>query len=224
MTISAIILSGGRSSRFDGAHKPAVELGEATVISRILGAVRTLDPTAEVWVVGSVEGLSAGEEKTVHHIREEPEFAGPLAGIAAAGERTHSVSSTADAVDTKPVALTRSQPSLARDAASVTLVLAGDMPLITPGHLRELIDYCRGTGLPAAGSDDRGKTQFLCAAWPRGLLLSRLAEVGDPVNAAVKLLYAGVETTRVHVDAEVIADFDTVEELDRIRARFDSEL
>ena len=52
----------------------------------------------------------------------------------------------------------------------------------------------------------------------------RLAEVGDPVNAAVKLLYAGVETTRVHVDAEVIADFDTVEELDRIRARFDSEL
>lgn len=44
------------------------------------------------------------------------------------------------------------------------------------------------------------------------------------MNAAVKLLYAGVETTRVHVDAEVIADFDTVEELDRIRARFDSEL
>ncbi|MDN5833606.1 molybdenum cofactor guanylyltransferase [Brevibacterium sp.] len=205
MTISAIILSGGRSSRFGGVHKPAVELGEATVISRILGGVRTLDPSAEVWVAGSVEGLSAEEAGSVHHVREEPEFAGPLAGIAAAGDGMRAAST-------------------ATEAASETLVLAGDIPLITPGHLRELVDACRGAGLPATSSDGQGKTQFLCAAWPCELLLSLLAEVGDPVDAAVRHLYAGVETIRVDVAPGIIADFDTAEEFDRIRTRFDSEL
>ncbi|MGO1449135.1 MAG: NTP transferase domain-containing protein, partial [Brevibacterium aurantiacum] len=33
MSIRAIILSGGRSNRFGGVHKPAVELGGTTVIS-----------------------------------------------------------------------------------------------------------------------------------------------------------------------------------------------
>ena len=89
----------------------------------------------------------------------------------------------------------------------------GTFPFITPGHLRELVDACRGAGLPATSSDGQGKTQFLCAAWPRELLLSLLAEVGDPVDAAVRHLYAGVETIRVDVAPGIIADFDTAEEL-----------
>ncbi|MDN6380150.1 MAG: NTP transferase domain-containing protein, partial [Brevibacterium aurantiacum] len=166
MSIRAIILSGGRSNRFGGVHKPAVELGGTTVISRILGTVRTVDPLAEVWVAGPTDGLSQAETESVHAIREEPVFAGPLAGIAAACSAVRASESAAGA----------------GESADVTLVLAGDMPLITAGHLGELMAACRRAGLPATGTDDRGKTQFLCAAWPTALLLARVESIPDPVD------------------------------------------
>ncbi|GAA1862447.1 molybdenum cofactor guanylyltransferase [Brevibacterium marinum] len=196
MTIRAIILSGGRSSRFGGIHKPAVELDGVTVISRILGTVRRLDPDAEVWVAGPSDGLSATETDSVHSVREEPAFTGPLAAIAAA-------CSAFPAVD-------------AGEAEAVTLVLAGDMPLITADHLGDLIDACARTGAPASGADDRGKTQFLCTAWPSRLLLARLDAIEDPTNGAVKWLFSGLAPTLVDVDPSVVADFDTAADLDRI--------
>ena len=79
MSIRAIILSGGRSNRFGGVHKPAVELGGTTVISRILGTVRTARPPRRgVGGRTDVMGCTARE----HGIRafrfvEEPVFAGP---------------------------------------------------------------------------------------------------------------------------------------------------
>ncbi|GAA1549752.1 molybdenum cofactor guanylyltransferase [Brevibacterium picturae] len=205
MTIRAIILSGGRSNRFGGVHKPAVELGGATVISRILSTVHTVAPLAEVWVAGPTDGLSEAETESVHTVREEPAFAGPLAGIAAA----------CAAVRTRESATGSDEPE------GVTLVLAGDMPLITADHLGELIAACRRTGAPATGTDERGKTQFLCTAWPTALLLARLESIGDPVNGAVKLLFAGLEPTLVDVDPGIVADFDTAADLDRIHARID---
>lgn len=204
MSNSAIILSGGRSNRFGGVHKPAVELGGITVISRLLSTVRAVDPLAEVWVTGPTDGLSESEIESVHSIREEPAFAGPLAAIAAACSALH-----ADAVGD--------------EADGATLVLAGDMPLVTAGHLGELIEACRRTGGPAAGSDERGRTQFLCAVWPTRLLFARLEAIGDPANGAVKWLFDEGEPTLVDVDPGVVADFDTVEDLDRIRARINKD-
>ncbi|HCG56143.1 MULTISPECIES: NTP transferase domain-containing protein [Brevibacterium] len=210
MSITAIILSGGRSNRFGGVHKPAVELGGITVISRILRTVRTVDPDAEVWVAGPGDGLSATEQESVHSVREEPAFAGPLAGIAAA-------SAAARAHDDASYALESAT------SADVTLVLAADMPLITADHLGDLIEACRRTGFPAAGTDDRGKTQFLCAAWPTGLLISRLDAIGDPTNGAVKWLFSGLDPTLVDVDPGIVADFDTAAAFDRIRTRIDND-
>lgn len=203
MSIRAIILSGGRSNRFGGVHKPAVELGGTTVISRILHAVRTTDPDAEVWVAGPCEGLSASEQESVHSVREEPAFAGPLAGIAAVCAAIRDTSWAAP--------------------ADVTLVLAGDMPMITADHLGNLIKACRRTGAPAAGTDDRGKTQFLCAAWPTRLLLSRLDAIGDPTNGAVKWLFTGLEPTLVDVNPGIVADFDTAEDFDRVQTLNDKD-
>ncbi|UVI35685.1 molybdenum cofactor guanylyltransferase [Brevibacterium spongiae] len=195
MTVNAIILTGGRSRRFAGVHKPGVEVGGQTTISRILGSIRGAAAGVEVWVAGPAEGLAEAEQEGVHVVREEPAFAGPLAGIAAA------------------------VAAMPTGAADVTLVLAGDMPMITAGHLGELIRTCRETGRPTTGTDDRGKTQFLCAAWPTDLLLARLAEIGDPTDGAVKLLFAGLEPAVVAVDPDVVSDFDTTAELERIRAR-----
>lgn len=201
MTVNAIILTGGRSRRFDGVHKPGVEVDGRSTISRILQSIRGAAADAEVWVAGPADGLSETEQKSVRIVREEPEFSGPLAGIAAA------------------VAAMPAEAALPAETADVTLVLAGDMPLITVGHLGELISTCRATGRPATGTDDRGKTQFLCAAWPTGLLRARLAEIGDPTDGAVKLLFKGLDPAVVAVDPDVVSDFDTAAELEAIRAR-----
>src|SRR5699024_1715659 len=167
-----------------------------TVISRILGTVRAAVPDAKVWVAGTLEGLTAAEAESVGNVREEPEFSGTLAGIDAAAQ--------------------------AMGESEVTLILGGDMPLVAAAHLRELIAACRDSGLPAAGADDRGKLQFLCAAWPTALLRRRLAEIGRTQDRAVKLLFDGLEVAPVDVDPSTIVDFDTREEYERIRGKLES--
>lgn len=197
MTLSAIILTGGRASRFAGVHKPGVELGGRTVVSRLLAAVRAVDPDAEVVVAGRPDGLDAEEAETVRIVREQPEFAGPLAGIAAGS----AVISSADPTD-------------------VSLVIAGDMPMVTATHLVDLVEECARTGRPITGTDDRGKAQFLCAAWPTELLRTRLKAIGEPTDKAVKLLFGEDEPIIIDVNPDVVVDFDTAEELARIRSRF----
>lgn len=237
MTVNAIILTGGRSRRFDGVHKPGVAVGGRSTISRILASIRCLDVGADigadgsnvrgagggadvgvgVWVAGPLDGLSEKERDDVCEVREEPAFAGPLAGIAAAVAAIQQ-----DASAMPPADATLIPPAgWVAPPADVTLILAGDMPMITTGHLGELIRTCRETGGPATGTDDRGKTQFLCAAWPTELLRARLADIGDPTNGAVKLLFAGLEPAVVAVDPDVVSDFDTAAELDEIRARLE---
>lgn len=196
MSISVILLSGGRSSRFGGVHKPGVRLGDRSVLSRILGAVLSAAPDAQVWVVGPKDGLSADEAQAVASVREEPAFSGPLAGI-----------STAAAL---------------LPETDTTLILAGDMPLVSPDHLRALIAASRETDRVAAGIDDSGSLQILCAAWPTVLLRRRLAEIGEVRDRAVKLLLEGVEVAAVDVDPSEIVDFDTPEDFERLTARFRS--
>lgn len=211
MEITAIVLSGGRSHRFGGVHKPGVILGGRSVISRIIATVRSAMPEAGIWLAGSAEGLSQLEQSHVHTVREEPIFSGPLAGIDA-GVR---------AIGQQKAQGPRTQGPGGQDAR-VTLILAGDMPLVSPDHLRSLVATCEDTGRPAAGLDDRGKLQFLCAAWPTDLLRSRLDDIGDTRDKAVKLLFRGVEVAPVEVDAEMIVDFDTPEEFAQISAEASS--
>jgi molybdopterin-guanine dinucleotide biosynthesis protein A len=239
MTVNAIILTGGRSRRFDGVHKPGVAVGGRSTISRILASIRGLDDGADigadgsyvrgagagagagvgvgVWVAGPLDGLSETEREDVCEVREEPAFAGPLAGIAAAVAAIQQ-----DASPMPPADATLIPPAgWVAPPADVTLILAGDMPMITTSHLGELIRTCRATGGPATGTDDRGKTQFLCAAWPTGLLRARLHDIGDPTDGAVKLLFSGLDPAVVDVDPNVVSDFDTAAELDEIRSRLE---
>lgn len=214
MQVSAVILTGGRSRRFGGTHKPGVDLDGRVVISRILAAVRDAEPSAGVWIAGPLDGLTEAEAAGVEAVREEPKFSGPLAGIAAA---VHAIeTATANAIES-----VHEGPGAVPGAGEVTLLIAGDMPLVTPAHLRDLIRAGRDAGVPAVGFDDRGSMQFLCAAWPTRLLLARLAEIGDPADKAVKLLYRDLDTVRVDADPGQLLDFDTPEELDRVRSRLE---
>lgn len=196
MVASAIILTGGRSSRFGGAHKPGTRLGEHTVISRIRATIATADPACQLWVAGSTRGLSAEEAAMVNRVQEEPAHAGPLAGIDAA---------------------CRAMPGYGA-RIDVVLVLAGDMPLLGPVFLRELVTACRESGQPATARDAQGTLQYLCTAWPAALLASRLAELAPTANKPVKLLFGSVDPVIVPVDPTELADFDTPDDFTRVAA------
>lgn len=192
-----MILSGGRAQRFDGRHKPAVELGGQTLISRVLTATRDAHSDARVWVAGRADGLTDAELVGVTLVREDPPFSGPLAAIGVAVARI--VSAWPDA--TEP---------------AVTVILAGDMPLITPGHIRDLVAACRGASRPALARDGDGFPQYLCCAWPTRQLIARFSDLGETANRPVRALYDGVECVDVPVEATQLLDVDTVEDLQRI--------
>lgn len=72
----AIVLTGGRASRFGGVHKPALPLGGRTLGERVLAAIRDADRTV---VVGpQVPGIRVDLVT-----REEPAGGGPVAALAA---------------------------------------------------------------------------------------------------------------------------------------------
>lgn len=225
MTTTAIILTGGRSRRFGGIHKPGVDLDGRTVLSRILGTVRAGLPGAEVWVAGRTDGLGPGEAATVHSVVEEPRFAGPLAAIAAAVTAADELRESTDDGPTAFVAEEKSEKSFTTNDAeiraageelAITFVVAGDMPLIEADHVRALAAECRRSGRPASGTDDRGKLQFLCSVWPTSVLRSRLRDIGDVADRPVRLLFSGVDIGLVPVDPTTLLDFDTPEEFTRV--------
>lgn len=184
MTTLAIVLTGGRSTRMGGRHKPALLVGGASIADRVIAAVRAADPAAEVVVAGSAAGVTC----EVTTVREDPPFAGPLAGVKAALAAT------------------------APDPSRVVLLLAGDMPFLDAGFLRDLIGRA-----PAVARDDDGRTQFLCAAWDERALRTRLADLGDVANAPMKRLYAGADLAPLSAPPGTMRDVDSPEDLNAAR-------
>lgn len=189
--LRALVLTGGRSSRFGGVHKPGVPVEGTPVLTR-LHATLTEVPVDEIWVAGPLDGLAEELHGTVHQVFEHPRFSGPLAGIAAA------------VADMPP------------DPDAVTLVLAGDVPFTDARDLARLAETSARTGRAAGCTDADGRIQHLCAAWPDPLLRTRLADIGDPANTAVRRLWEGVTPVLVDVSPGSIEDFDTPDDLRRI--------
>jgi molybdopterin-guanine dinucleotide biosynthesis protein A len=72
----AIVLAGGRSSRLAGQLKPQLSVGDATMLERVLSAVRLAGNRI---VVGPVQPVPRG----VGIVCEEPPGSGPVAALAA---------------------------------------------------------------------------------------------------------------------------------------------
>lgn len=189
--VNAVILTGGRSRRFHGVHKPGVPVDGTPVIARAHAALTAL-PARGIWICGPLDGLDAAARRAVHQVYEEPRFSGPLAGIAAA---------------------VGAMPS---DPRAVVLVLAGDVPYTTVEDLGRLAETSAATGRAAGCVDADGRLQHLCAAWPDALLRARLRGIGDPADQPVRRLWEGVEPVLVEVSAASVEDFDTAEDFHRI--------
>jgi molybdopterin-guanine dinucleotide biosynthesis protein A len=72
----AVVLTGGRAVRLQGADKATIEVGGATLLERVLAAVDGID---EVVVVGEEVGTS----RPVTWLREDPHGGGPAAALLA---------------------------------------------------------------------------------------------------------------------------------------------
>ena len=175
METLTIVLTGGRSTRMGGRHKPALEVGGVSIIDRAVAAA-----PGRIVVAGSAEGLTVSG---VDIVREDPPFAGPVAGIAGA------------------------LASFSAGARTI-LLLAGDMPFLDPGFLGLLCDSA-----PAIARDEAARDQYLCAAWPEKTLRKRLIEVGPPDGLPMRRLYAGATFRMLDAPSGSLRDIDAPADL-----------
>ncbi|GGH46296.1 molybdenum cofactor guanylyltransferase [Microbacterium album] len=179
--VRGIVLAGGRSSRLGGRHKPALEVGGRPIVARVIEALRGVG--ADPLVVGLPEAVPDG----VPVVREDPPYAGPLAALAAG------------------------MGALRPHAEGVIVVLGGDMPFVTAGLLRGLIDSA-GRGA-AFAEDESGRLQPLCAAWDEAVLRQRLARLGETADRPLRALFADLDPVRVAAPGRELRDIDTPEDL-----------
>jgi molybdopterin-guanine dinucleotide biosynthesis protein A len=190
LDFDALVLAGGRSSRLGGVPKQGLVFEGATLLQHSLAACSAASLTA---VVGPDPGpLPAG----VVACREQPEFAGPAAAVAAGLE-----------------ALGR-----AGGGRDFTLVLACDMPRAAAAvqalaeSLAESLafaDYA-GDGVMACSED--GTAQMLVGFY-RTVGLKRavqeLASRGSLIDGSMRSLLASLDLQLVTVPAGTTADVDT---------------
>jgi molybdenum cofactor guanylyltransferase len=111
-SVTAIVLAGGRSSRF-GRNKLEVRIDGASILERAIRAARTV--ADEVIVAGSAvpDGVDAdGNGAPTRSVPDDAAFAGPLAGLAGALRET---------------------------TTALAIVVGGDMPDLAPAVLESML-------------------------------------------------------------------------------------
>ena len=134
------MLAGGRASRLGGADKPALAVGERSLLATVVSAAAAAGARLVV-VVGPPRPGVALAPSRLRVVREEPPGSGPVPAL---------------------------RRGLAEVAAPWVLVLAADLPFIRAGHLSALLAAATGAR-PAAGAvlaDDDGRPQWLAGCWP----------------------------------------------------------
>lgn len=196
---TAIVLAGGRASRF-GADKLAAELDGESLLDRAIAAARGV--ADEVIVVGR-----SVTDPEVRHVPDTEPFGGPLAGLAAGLEQASgrlAVVIGGDMPRLAPKVLALMLASLGGDASIEAVTLA-------PPSRQEPADAPRRQVLPLVLTVEaaRAAARFALAAGDRSLvgLLDRLMSVEIATAAWLPL----------DPEANTLLDVDTAADLERIR-------
>ena len=133
---AAIVLAGGRASRF-GADKLAAPLADGrSVLNHAVAAVSAVASSVIVVLAPGTERPFDLPEGVVA-VRDPERYAGPLAGLAV---------------------------GLAATAAEIVIVVGGDMPVLDPAVLRLLIDVVAADpGIEAARLESERSSPLPCA-------------------------------------------------------------
>ena len=122
-----------------------------------------------------------------------------------------------------PVAAIRA--GLGQVSTDVVVVLAGDLPFLSPPVVRGLLERLADDGVMAV--DDTGRDQYLLSAWRTAPLLSAMAAVRGPVPLRRVLAPLRAQRWRPDVrpgDPPPWLDCDTPADLARARAIADGHL
>jgi molybdopterin-guanine dinucleotide biosynthesis protein A len=197
--VSAIVLAGGRASRF-GSDKLVAELDGESLLDRAITAVRQV--ADEVIVVGRVV-----TDPEVRNVPDTEPFGGPLAGLAAALD---------DARGNLAMVVGGDMPRLAPGVMTLMLARLGVDPSIQAVTLaRPSRDGPAGAPrrqvlpLALAVQEARDAARAALASGDRSLvsLVDRLAIAEVPV----------AEWLRLDPEADTLLDVDTTADLERIR-------
>lgn len=202
-SVDAIVLAGGRSSRFGEPKERFVYQG-APLAERAARAA-AIGGAGRVILVGPTlldEGvlITANGPVEVVSVRESPEFAGPVAAIGAA------------------------IPALRSDTPWV-IVLACDLarPDAVVAALHRAL-----TEVPPESSGiclDDGRPQWLAAAYrvtDLQVALARFAATAPLANAAMRDVVGALPLMRVPVDTRIVQDFDTPADVARFGTKTQS--
>ncbi len=174
----AVVLAGGAGRRLGGADKPALRVGGATLLDRVLDACAGAATTVVV-------GPPRPTGRPVVHTREDPPGGGPLAALAA---------------------------GLRWTTAGTVLVLAADLPFVTPATVAALLDGVRDAADGVVLVDAGGRDQPLLAVYRAEALRRGLADLagehGELAGLPLRLLTGGLELVRLS-DSGGLATFDT---------------
>jgi molybdopterin-guanine dinucleotide biosynthesis protein A len=201
--VSAVVLAGGRASRF-GTSKLDADLGSRTVLDRTIEAVSRV--SAEVIVVGRsmpTGSSPAGSSPAIdaRFVEDRAPFEGPLAGLI---------------------------EGLRRATREIVVVLGGDMPLARPALLTRMVaDLAANEGIEATVLEEGGARRPLPVALRRLPALRAAQAADDSGERSLRQLLARlrVETVaesawrEIDPHAETLFDIDTPADLERARER-----
>ncbi|MGX1162291.1 molybdopterin-guanine dinucleotide biosynthesis protein A [Arthrobacter sp. SLBN-100] len=186
LDFDALVLAGGRSSRLGGVPKQGLVFEGVPLLQHSLAACSAASLTA---VVGPDPGPLPAR---VVACREQPEFAGPAAAVAAGLEAL----------------------AQAGGGRHFTLVLACDMPRVA-GAVRVLAEFLDSPGYTGDGvmacSED-GRAQMLVGFYRTDGLKSAVTELASRdglIDASMRSLLASLDLQLVTVPAGTTADVDT---------------
>lgn len=202
--ITAIVLAGGRSSRF-GGDKLEAELEGEPLLSRTIAAVK---PIADVVIVagpGLPDGRQASEVPTTL-VNDRERFGGPLAALAGVLER-----------------------GIPDPVKSLAIVVGGDMPRLVPAVLGAMLDRLAGdVGLDAVilGAPGSPRRQVLPVALrehaasgaARAALAAGDRSLRGLVDRLRTLELPATEWQAHDPRGDTLADVDTSADLDRLRS------
>jgi molybdenum cofactor guanylyltransferase len=201
LSVTGIVLAGGRSSRFRGAgpgdlnatSKLDADLAGRTVLDRTIAAVA--EACDEVFVVGR----PAGGRKDVAYLADDVAFEGPLAGL---------------------------RVGLSAALGTDALVVGGDMPVLRPQVLRLLLARLTGSAT-AAVLDDGSEPRPLPMAVRRDVALAAATAAIDAGDRSLRALLGRLDSVIVPMAAwraldphgDTLLDIDTPADLARARLR-----
>lgn len=198
--VDAVVLAGGRGSRLGGVDKASLRVSGTTLLDRLMTALGEAAGVAHTVVVGPLT-LPVGLE--VLQTVEDPPGSGPVAALDAG----------------------LSALATAHRPADWTMVVAVDQP----GAARAVPDLLRAVEQADQSADSQrapapqawvprdaeGRWQWLLAAYRTEPLRQALQALPGPADVAMRRVFGALRVGDLNLDAGVLGDIDTPEDLAR---------